>query len=780
MEKFIKYFLIILFSFNNISAQINDESWKIYNDETIASIKIYATPEVLEYLYSNVESDSLHIATVIYQNSYINETIDSVGLRLRGNTSRTALKKSFKLDFNEFIKGRKFYNVEKLNLNGEHNDPSIIRSKISWDFFHKIGVVASRATYSEVYINDVYYGLYISVEHIDDEFLEKNFTDNSGNLWKCTWPADLKYRGSNPQDYHPWVGDERPYELKTNTEEYDFSQLARLITIINQTPDEYFQDSLESVIDVKEILQYFAANKLLGSWDDYWFLRNNFYLYHNPSENKFHIIPYDYDNSFGIDFDFGYDWANINPYSYATIDSDGRPLVERIFQFDDYRNLYTHFMKFYNLEVFNLSNWGYQIDSLKNLITDSAERDSFKTLDYGFTNEDFHNSYSATHWEKFPAKRGLKEYVSIRSTTLQQQFTWRITNPIVYDIDWYPKNPTENDTLTIVASIFGYYTLSDVKLTYQTDDLTEVISKDFAFQPILSKKVEENDRWIVKIAPNEFSSSIAFQIFVNDINQNNAIFPRGELIKVTRTSFSNSGIFINEILAKNTDTNSDENGEYSDWLEIFNSNNYSVDLSSFFLSDNAEELTEWQFPAETEIPAKDFLLIWCDDDNDPNNLHANFKLTTDGETVFLVNSDGETIEDSVTFPIQEANISFARLADGGSSWGYHTPTPNSTNVETIIENQNLPIKFELYQNYPNPFNPSTEIKFSLQQNSHVKLEIFNILGQKVAKLIDKEMTAGSHNYQLTIDNYQLSSGVYFYQMQTSSGFTDIKKMILMK
>jgi len=434
MEKFIKPFLIILFSFRIISAQINDDSWKIYDDETIAKIKIYTSPEVLEYLYSNVESDSLHIATVIYQNSYINETIDSVGLRLRGNTSRTALKKSFKLDFNEFIKGRKFYNVEKLNLNGEHNDPSIIRSKISWDFFRKIGVVAPRATYSEVYINDVYYGLYISVEHIDDEFLEKNFADNSGNLWKCTWPADLKYRGSNPQDYYPWIDDERPYELKTNTDEYDFSQLARLITIINQTPDEYFQDSLESVIDVKEILQYFATNKLLGSWDDYWFLRNNFYLYHNPSENKFHIIPYDYDNSFGIDFDFGYDWANINPYSYATIDSDGRPLVERIFQFDDYRNLYTHFMKFYNSEVFNLSNWGYQIDSLKNLITDSAERDSFKTLDYGFTNEDFHNSYSTTHWEKFPAKRGLKEYVSIRSTTLQQQFTWRTTNPIVYDI----------------------------------------------------------------------------------------------------------------------------------------------------------------------------------------------------------------------------------------------------------------------------------------------------------------------------------------------------------
>ena len=112
----------------------------------------------------------------------INETVDSIGFRLRGNTSREAAKKSFKVSFNTFVSGREFYGVDKLNLNGEHNDPSIIRSKLCFDHYKTIGMTATRANHVEVYINGQYYGLYISVEHIDDEFLNKNFGDDTGNL----------------------------------------------------------------------------------------------------------------------------------------------------------------------------------------------------------------------------------------------------------------------------------------------------------------------------------------------------------------------------------------------------------------------------------------------------------------------------------------------------------------------------------------------------------------------------------------------------------------------
>ena len=84
-------------------------------------------------------------------------------------------KKSFKVDFNHFISGRDFHGVEKLNLNGEHNDVSIMRAKLSWDLYQSMGMVSSRAAHAKLYINGDYYGLYISVEHIDDSFYQRTF-----------------------------------------------------------------------------------------------------------------------------------------------------------------------------------------------------------------------------------------------------------------------------------------------------------------------------------------------------------------------------------------------------------------------------------------------------------------------------------------------------------------------------------------------------------------------------------------------------------------------------
>ena len=164
--------LIIILTLTSL---ISEESWKIYDDAEIAIIHISIETESLNWMYDNVQSDSLHIATVQFQNSYINEMVDSVGFRIRGNTSRNSEKKSFKIDFNHFVPGRQFYNIEKLNLNGEHNDPSIIRSKLCLDLFQEIGMVSSRASHAKLFINDEYYGLYISVEHIDDTFVSKKF-----------------------------------------------------------------------------------------------------------------------------------------------------------------------------------------------------------------------------------------------------------------------------------------------------------------------------------------------------------------------------------------------------------------------------------------------------------------------------------------------------------------------------------------------------------------------------------------------------------------------------
>lgn len=97
---------------------------------------------------------------------------------------------------------------------------------------------------------------------------------------------------------------------------------------------------------------------------------------------------------------------------------------------------------------------------------------------------------------------------------------------------------------------------------------------------------------------------------------------------------------------------------------------------------------------------------------------------------------------------------------------------------TGLKNESVqPITYSLSQNYPNPFNPTTSIKFSIEKSGFVTLKVYNILGQEVATLLNKELSAGSYNY--SFDASKLSSGIYLYSIQ-SGNFTQTKKMILMK
>ena len=89
----------------------------------------------------------------------------------------------------------------------------------------------------------------------------------------------------------------------------------------------------------------------------------------------------------------------------------------------------------------------------------------------------------------------------------------------------------------------------------------------------------------------------------------------------------------------------------------------------------------------------------------------------------------------------------------------------------------LPMEFKLYQNYPNPFNPSTLIRFALPLQSEVRLDVFNVIGQRVATLVNSELSAGWH--QVAFDASHLSSGMYIYRIQAGS-YVETRKLILVK
>ena len=183
-------------------------------------------------------------------------------------------------------------------------------------------VPAPRSNHVELYINGRYYGLYINTEHVDEEFVESRFGNDLGNLYKCLYPADLTYLGSNPEDYKI-----NGYTLKTNTDQDHYDDLIDFIYILNNTTSENLPADLEPVFNVNGFLRYLAVEIFTGHWDGYSYNKNNYYLFNNLFTGKFEFIPYDTDNTFGIDW-VGGDWGPRDIYHWWKT-GESRPLTSK-------------------------------------------------------------------------------------------------------------------------------------------------------------------------------------------------------------------------------------------------------------------------------------------------------------------------------------------------------------------------------------------------------------------------------------------------------------------
>ena len=148
-------------------------------------------------------------------------------------------------------------------------------------------------------------------------------------------------------------------------------------------------------------------------------------------------------------------------------------------------------------------------------------------------------------------------------------------------------------------------------------------------------------------------------------------------------------LFINEIMASNSTLIADEYNEYDDWIEIYNANSFAVNISGLFITDNENNLIKYRIPGDkpevTTIEPEEYLLLWADDSTEQGILHTNFKLSGTGENLCLVQADGVTVLDSISFPAQSADISFGRSGDGAALLTSLVPTPGSANIYYEID-----------------------------------------------------------------------------------------------
>jgi CotH kinase protein/Lamin Tail Domain/Secretion system C-terminal sorting domain/Chitobiase/beta-hexosaminidase C-terminal domain/Right handed beta helix region len=169
---------------------------------------------------------------------------------------------------------------------------------------------------------------------------------------------------------------------------------------------------------------------------------------------------------------------------------------------------------------------------------------------------------------------------------------------------------------------------------------------------------------------------------------NKTIFKYLILVLVGQSIFAQDNIRINEILTSNINGLIDtDSGEYYDWIELYNPSDSLLDISGYYLTDDINNPTLWQFPSNTSIGPESFLIIWADSKN--YGLHTNFKLNSDGEQLLVISPELEVV-DSISFGKQRDDVSFGRDEAEINNWlFYGDPTPRLVNSTTGVNKNKL-------------------------------------------------------------------------------------------
>ncbi len=735
--------LFLFIAYNDYQAQFLPDWGTAFPQNEVTTVNITIDADSLEQMIATQDNEHYYPASFSYTSMASTLSFDTVGFRLKGRTSLGAQKLSFKISTDEFQNNELSEGMNIMNLVAQHNDPSIIRSKLCHDFYRAYDIPSARTAYTRLYINGEYRGVYLNVEQIDEAFAEKYFhAPGDGNIYKCGYPADLDYISNNPNDYKlmPDWSTVRTYDLKTNNSLDDYSGFAHFIDVLVNTSTQNLACELPKVFNVESYLKVMAIDVLTGNWDGYAYNKNNYYLYHNPQTGQFNFIPYDLDNTFGMDW-LGLDWGVRNVYGWANSGED-RPLFKRLLQVPAFRDRFSYHLDRMMLEYFNEAAISTLAVSWQNLIEAAAEEDTFRTLDYGFDLDDFYaslNSAELGDQDEWHLPYGILPYVNARrANAISQLENYDSQSAFVH---WVKQRPISGAVL-IEARIEGPQSQS-CQIKYSTDGVNFNTS---IFTDVYGLSQTANDGIFSFILPEPMTASDKYFYQV--------ILPDGSLFPCTPSFFwltnSSPGLFINEVMPLNNTTIMDEAGAYEDWVELYNGTNSSINLSGKFLSDDSISWYKFPLPSIT-IPAHGFKLIWLDKDHGQGPLHATFKLSPT-ETIYLTSL--QDLQPRATGRMSNlpnlADVSLALTVDGGYESGYTSETtPEFSNVITGVNKEEVQ---SIIYSYPNPGNDF--IRFNAQVT---EVELRDATGRLV----------GKDSHSVGINTRSVASGVYFLKLDNT-------------
>ncbi len=677
----------------------------LYAKQTIRTLDL----QFAQSSYWNVLTQNYNSQTDIPATLTVDGVVyDSVGVRFKGQTSYSMLpsgsqKRSFNITMDHAIADQDLMGYETLNLNNAFQDASFLREVVYLDLIRD-HIPAAKANFVHLNINGASWGLYPNVQQLNSDFLREWYFSNDGSLWRADRPttvpggpggwgdgtAALNDLGADTTAYQPY------YTLKRSERTDPWEDLVRVCQKLNQTPLAALEDSLERYLDVDRTLWFLASEIAFGDDDGYVYKgKMDYYLYFDAETER--MTPLEYDGNSVMKNSA----ANWGPFYHA--DNANYPLLNRMLAVPTMRQRYLAHLRTIIQEKMQSASFNDLLASYSTLIDAEVQADPKKLYTYAAFNSELNV---------------LRNFITNRRNTLNANAEVAQVAPVIGPVShqvngvvWADPTPAQGVTVTatigsgaaradLYYSLGVYGNFASVPM-YDDGAHGDGAAGDGLYgAAIPAAPAMTRVRYYVKATANNTAQSVSFHppgaehdVFTYLVQVEYALDPP---------------VRINELMAQNTAGQQDENGQFEDWIELFNTGSGSFDLSGGWLSDDGSNVFKWQFPENTVIGPQEYLIVWADEDQDEGPLHTNFKLSASGEELWLSSPAGLVL-DHLAFGAQTANTAYARIPNGTGPFVQQAPTfaannETSTNVVESVQDSFLV--------FPNPASSSVTIRTS--------------------------------------------------------------------
>jgi spore coat protein CotH len=264
----------------------------LFDDRTLHELRLFLHPRDLEALRAHYDANIYYPVDVVWRGV----RVTTAGVRVRGLASRTATKPALLLDFDRYIRGQSFLGFTELALDNLVTDPSAIREALSMALFNRIGQSAPRESFTRLYINDVYHGVYGVVEAVNPHFLAKGGLNADGYLFEKVYAGQFHGENRSLAAYTDL------FEARTREHESDsvlYGPIRELFEEVNEKVDNVWSDHVSHYLELEQFMTYVAVETFLSEKDGVLGFAGmaNFYLY-RPAGGPHRLIPWDKDSSF--------------------------------------------------------------------------------------------------------------------------------------------------------------------------------------------------------------------------------------------------------------------------------------------------------------------------------------------------------------------------------------------------------------------------------------------------------------------------------------------------